>query len=124
MLRTRPPSPQARRLLEAFAAEPSQWRHGYDLMTEVGLSSGSLYPILARFADRGLLESAWDTPAEGRPPRHLYRLTADGQQEAARLAVVAARAAAPEPATPGSIPGGTQARRPSAPRAADARGGA
>ncbi|NYG06852.1 DNA-binding PadR family transcriptional regulator [Phycicoccus badiiscoriae] len=93
MRRNRPLSPQACRLLGAFAAEPSQWRHGYDLMTEVGVSSGSLYPILARLADRGLLESSWDTPTEGRPPRHLYRLTTPGQQEAARLATVALSAA-------------------------------
>ena len=86
MARTRPPSPQTRSLLAAFAAAPTQWRHGYDLMTEIGVSSGSLYPILTRLADRGLLESSWDTPTEGRPARHLYRLTALGEREAGRVA--------------------------------------
>ena len=125
MLRNRPPSPQARRLLDAFAAEPSRWRHGYDLMTEVGISSGSLYPILARLADRGLLDSSWDTPTEGRPPRHLYRLTAAGQQEAARLAAVGARTVTAEAVTR-TATGSTRPgrRRPTAPRAIDARGGA
>ena len=32
-----------------------------------------------RLADRGLLESKWEpAPDPGRPPRHLYRLTAKG----------------------------------------------
>lgn len=48
---------------------------------------GSLYPILVRLADRGLLETTWDNdvPA-GRPPRHLYRLTGAGRTFAATLA--------------------------------------
>jgi PadR family transcriptional regulator, regulatory protein PadR len=43
------------------------------------LKSGSLYPILIRLADRGLVEARWEEeqPA-GRPRRHLYRLTSDG----------------------------------------------
>ena len=46
-----------------------------------------------RLADRGLLETTWDTdvPA-GRPPRHLYRLTGSGRALATELA--AARTAA------------------------------
>ena len=44
----------------------------------MGLRSGSLYPILVRLCDRGLLEAKWEeSPAAGRPPRHLYRLTAE-----------------------------------------------
>jgi PadR family transcriptional regulator PadR len=31
------------RVLAALAAEPSRWRYGYDLGTEVALKSGSLY---------------------------------------------------------------------------------
>jgi PadR family transcriptional regulator, regulatory protein PadR len=76
------------RVLEALAAEPSRWRYGYDLGHEVGLKSGSLYPILVRLADRGLLEASWEAPAEGKPPRHLYRPTAAG------LAVLATARAA------------------------------
>jgi PadR family transcriptional regulator, regulatory protein PadR len=76
---TRRPSRQTLAVLDALAARPAAWRHGYDLGQQVGLKAGSLYPILMRLADRGLLESQWETeqPA-GRPPRHLYRLTADG----------------------------------------------
>jgi DNA-binding PadR family transcriptional regulator len=49
-----------------------------------------MYPILIRLADRGLLETAWDTdiPA-GRPPRHLYRLTGSGRALATELAAAA-----------------------------------
>jgi PadR family transcriptional regulator, regulatory protein PadR len=73
-------------VLCALAADPSLWRYGYDLSVEVGLKSGSLYPILMRLADRGLLESKWDAGPPGKPPRHLYRLTAQGRQESAAFA--------------------------------------
>jgi DNA-binding PadR family transcriptional regulator len=54
--------------------------HGYDVSWETGLKSGSLYPILARLSDQGLLESRWEQEVGlGRPPRHLYRLTAAGR---------------------------------------------
>jgi DNA-binding PadR family transcriptional regulator len=84
MQRNRPPSPQMIRVLRALATDPIRWRYGYDLGNDVELKSGSLYPILVRLADRGLLEASWESPIEGKPPRHLYRLTADG------LAVIAA----------------------------------
>jgi len=66
-------------LLEALAARTQQWRHGYDLMKETGLSSSTLYPLLMRMAEKGLIESEWREPARrGRPARHVYRLTAAG----------------------------------------------
>jgi len=66
-------------LLEALAARTQQWRHGYDLMKETGLSSSTLYPLLMRMAEKGLIESEWREPARpGRPARHAYRLTAAG----------------------------------------------
>ncbi|GIH06267.1 hypothetical protein Rhe02_43340 [Rhizocola hellebori] len=75
----------------ALAHEPSTWRYGYELCRQLGLKPGSLYPILVRLADRGLLETAWDNdvPA-GRPPRHLYRLTGAGRALATELAAAAA----------------------------------
>jgi DNA-binding PadR family transcriptional regulator len=62
---------------------PSEWQHGYELSKRTGLPSGTLYPILIRLADRGLLDSRWQ-PAQqsGRPPCHAYRLTADGLRAA------------------------------------------
>jgi DNA-binding PadR family transcriptional regulator len=75
------------KVLSALAADPSHWRYGYELGREVGLKAGSLYPILMRLADRGLLEASWETdPPEGRPPRHLYRLTGTGLAVAAEAA--------------------------------------
>jgi DNA-binding PadR family transcriptional regulator len=90
-MRNRRPSPQTADVLEALAANPSAWRYGYELGLEVGLRSGSLYPILVRLSDRALLESKWeaDAPA-GRPSRHLYRLTATGLEYAAAHAHLAA----------------------------------
>ncbi len=74
------------RVLQALAADPWSWRYGYDLLGETGLQSGALYPILMRLADRDLLEAEWESDAPaGRPPRHLYRLTADGCALAATL---------------------------------------
>jgi len=84
--RNRPPSPQTVSVLLALAADPVRWRYGYDLATEVHLKSGSLYPILVRLADRGLLETAWEPGVDSRPPRHLYRLTGDGREFVAALA--------------------------------------
>ena len=50
--RSRRPSPQTMTVLEALAADSSAWRYGYELGLEVGLRSGSLYPILVRLCDR------------------------------------------------------------------------
>jgi DNA-binding PadR family transcriptional regulator len=66
-------------LLEALSARTQQWRHGYDLMKETGLLSGTLYPLLMRMADEGLVEAEWREPDKpGRPARHAYRLTPAG----------------------------------------------
>jgi PadR family transcriptional regulator, regulatory protein PadR len=62
-----------------------RWRYGYDLGTEVHLKSGSLYPILVRLADRGLLEASWEPGVDSRPPRHLYRLSTAGREYVAAL---------------------------------------
>lgn len=79
MVRNRQPSVQMRTLLAAMSARRQQWRHGYDLMKETGLSSGTLYPLLMRMTDQGLVEAEWREPSQpGRPARHAYRLTAAG----------------------------------------------
>ncbi|WP_204630500.1 PadR family transcriptional regulator [Dyella mobilis] len=60
-------------------SQRTQWLHGYDLSEQTGLPSGTLYPILMRLSDRGMVESKWEpSPHQGRPPRKLYRLTAEG----------------------------------------------
>jgi DNA-binding PadR family transcriptional regulator len=84
MTRIRRPSPQTVAVLRALAAEPDRWRYGYDLCTQLGVQPGSMYPILVRLADRGLLETTWEADhVLGRPARHLYRLTGAGREYAA-----------------------------------------
>ena len=66
-------------LLAALLARRPLWQHGYDLSEQTGLSSGTLYPILIRLSDRGMVESKWEpSQLAGRPPRKLYRLNAEG----------------------------------------------
>jgi PadR family transcriptional regulator PadR len=87
--RTRRPSPQTVSVLRALVAEPDTWRYGYELGREVGLKAGSLYPILIRLTERGLLEARWEehsSESAGRPPRHLYRLSGPGRELAHQLA--------------------------------------
>ena len=72
------------RALLAALIQDAGWRHGYELSKETGLKSGTLYPLLMRFAERGWVEARWtEAAAPGRPPRHIYRLTAEGQRVAA-----------------------------------------
>jgi PadR family transcriptional regulator len=72
-------SPQTVSVLATLGKQPSAWQHGYALARYTGLKSGTLYPILIRLADRGLVEASWqEEPVPGRPRRHLYRLTAAG----------------------------------------------
>jgi PadR family transcriptional regulator PadR len=85
-MRLRAPSSQARAILDALLRQPVEWRHGYDLAKLVGLSSGTLYPILIRLHERGLLDAKWMQPERpGRPARHAYRLSADGRAYARQL---------------------------------------
>jgi DNA-binding PadR family transcriptional regulator len=75
-------SPQTLQVLQAFLAAPREWRYGYDISRDTGVKSGTLYPILMRLEENGLLESDWETSEAGRPPRHIYRLTRTGQRAA------------------------------------------
>jgi PadR family transcriptional regulator, regulatory protein PadR len=48
-------------------------------LRETGLRSGTLYPLLVRLSEQGLLEARWEEAVRpGLPPRHVYRLTARG----------------------------------------------
>lgn len=75
-------SRQTAAVLGAFLASPRSWRYGYDISRDTELKSGTLYPILMRLAACELLETDWEQAAEGRPPRHLYRLTTGGVRSA------------------------------------------
>ncbi|KPK65110.1 MAG: hypothetical protein AMS21_05705 [Gemmatimonas sp. SG8_38_2] len=71
------------RTLVAFLEGPGSWRYGYDLMKAADISSGTLYPLLARLTDAGWLESRWEeSELPGKPRRQLYRLTATGRVQA------------------------------------------
>jgi DNA-binding PadR family transcriptional regulator len=79
MIRARRPSQQTLAILSALAG--ADWLYGLELAEHTGLKSGSLYPILIRLDERGLLESRWIEPAApGRPPRHAYRILPAGLQ--------------------------------------------
>lgn len=87
MVRNRKPSKQMCRLLDALSEMQGEWRHGYDLMKATGLLSGTLYPLLMRMTEQGLVEAEWREPTQpGRPARHAYRLTSAGTALARDLA--------------------------------------
>jgi DNA-binding PadR family transcriptional regulator len=95
----RRPSVQTMAVLLALAEHPDRWRYGYDLCTQLGIQAGSMYPILIRLADRGLLETSWESErVPGRPARHLYRLTGAGRAYAAAAVGGASAASAAAPA--------------------------
>jgi PadR family transcriptional regulator PadR len=88
--RSRRPSAQTTAVVLALAEKPTAWRYGYELCQQLEIKPGSMYPILMRLADRGVLETTWDTDAPaGRPLRHLYRLTGSGRALATELAAAA-----------------------------------
>jgi PadR family transcriptional regulator PadR len=79
MDRNRRSSAHTLALFAVLTKRPQTWQYGYQLSQLTGLKSGTLYPILMRLCDRGLLESKWQpSPQRGRPPRHMYRLTGPG----------------------------------------------
>jgi PadR family transcriptional regulator PadR len=59
-------------------------RHGFDILDDTGLESGTVYPILRRLEDAGCVRSRWEPAerahAEGRPPRRYYELTGAGAE--------------------------------------------
>jgi len=82
------------RVLKVLVADPAAQHYGYDLMKAARLPSGTLYPMLARLQQEGLLDSQWEEQrpdAGGRPPRKYYRLTAEGAR-VARLELARASA--------------------------------
>jgi PadR family transcriptional regulator, regulatory protein PadR len=98
------------RVLRVLVADPAAPHYGYDLMKAAKLPSGTLYPMLARLQQEGLVDSQWEDQrpdAGGRPARKYYRLTAEGARvarlELARAAAAPARtrhiAAWPAPGT-------------------------
>jgi PadR family transcriptional regulator, regulatory protein PadR len=111
-------SPQTLSVLAALCEQPSRWQHGYALASQTGLRSGTLYPILIRLADRGLVEACWrQEPQPGRPRRHLYRLTPGGLASATGALAAPARQPAGRPAAAAGArrPGGRGMAAPAVP---------
>lgn len=77
--RPRKASPHTAAVLLALLDAYPRPTYGYDLSQQTGLKSGTLYPILQRLHERELLSAEWQqSPHEGKPPRHIYTLTAAG----------------------------------------------
>jgi DNA-binding PadR family transcriptional regulator len=76
-------------VLEALAAGR---HHGFDIMDATDLPSGTVYPILRRIEEQGLVRAQWERDGvarrEQRPPRRYYELTPAGM---ARLREARAR---------------------------------
>jgi PadR family transcriptional regulator, regulatory protein PadR len=80
-------TPQVLRILGAFLKNPNEQRYGLDLLKETGLKSGTLYPILLRLEENGIVESDLediDPKVEGRSKRRYYTLTMTGMRIAQR----------------------------------------
>jgi PadR family transcriptional regulator PadR len=60
------------------------FRHGFDILEVTGLPSGTVYPILRRLEQEGLVSADWEDVAiareEQRPPRRYYQVTLPGQR--------------------------------------------
>jgi PadR family transcriptional regulator, regulatory protein PadR len=88
------------RVLRVMITDPAAPHYGYDLMKAAKLPSGTLYPMLARLQQEGLVDSEWEAQrqdAGGRPPRKYYRLTGEGLR-IARLELAHSSSAAAVPA--------------------------
>ncbi len=76
-------SPQTLLVVALLLESPRSWHYGYGISQRTGLRSGTLYPILARLAEMGWLDTKWEESGQpGRPPRHTYRLTSEGAKAA------------------------------------------
>lgn len=60
-------------------------RHGFDILEETGLTSGTVYPALERLEKLGLARSSWEDArrarAEKRPPRRYFEISQEGKAE-------------------------------------------
>lgn len=60
------------------------YRYGFDISDATGLPSGTVYPVLRRLEEAGLLRSQWEAVEtareEQRPPRRYYTVTGRGAQ--------------------------------------------
>ena len=68
-------------VLHALADERA---YGFDIAAATGLRRGTVYPILRRLEEAGMLVGEWETSEasqqEGRPARRYYRLNGSGAE--------------------------------------------
>lgn len=75
-------TPRMAAVLQVFLADPAQPQFGFDLMETLKLSSGTLYPILAKLWRAGWIRAETediDPAVEGRPARRYHQLTEEGE---------------------------------------------
>jgi DNA-binding PadR family transcriptional regulator len=73
--------------LKYLMTSPQAERSGADMSKATGVGSGTLYPLLARLENANWLISRWeeiDPKDASRPRRRYYKLTANGQNAAAK----------------------------------------
>lgn len=67
-------------ILQAVAHD---YHYGFDIMDVTGLPSGTVYPVLRRLEQAGLVVSKWEDEdtarKEQRPARKCYKLTSAGR---------------------------------------------
>jgi PadR family transcriptional regulator, regulatory protein PadR len=76
------------RFLSVFLNNDSLALYGYALAERLGVSYGSVLPLLKRFEKLEVLTCTWeaiDPKTEGRPRRKFYTLTAAGKVQAQKL---------------------------------------
>ena len=61
-------TPATLRVLNSLLERRQEWVHGYELLAWTGLKSDSIYPILMRLAEKGLLEATWEQDPPGAVP--------------------------------------------------------
>jgi DNA-binding PadR family transcriptional regulator len=78
------PRPVGLTSLHILASVRDGARYGLDIVASTGLSSGTVYPTVARLKRAGLLRSRWEDQAladrEGRPRRRYHELTGAGRR--------------------------------------------
>jgi PadR family transcriptional regulator, regulatory protein PadR len=97
---TRYRAPSASTKLTLFALQDvRKGLHGYEITRLTGVAPGTLYPMLIRLEEQGLLSADWEeSPEPGRPPRHIYRLTSLGRARVRELMDDAGAEAEAQPA--------------------------
>lgn len=75
-------------VLALLSRQPS---YGFQIVEQLGdhaglqASTGTIYPLLTRLKNAGLVETTWHESTQG-PPRKYYRLSPDGERHLAEQA--------------------------------------